>query len=385
MVVGSKRPRTTKACEQCRKQKAHCEPSPSTSLGCHRCSVLSIPCSFVIGPPSESPLHPAYSGTQQSTATSIPFSSGPRSPTPSITPQSERVLTDTFHFKHAFANLFSTESSEVDERTVDSMDYGDLWSFLDTVLRNFEKGIENLPKAELHLPVRSQFLDQTKAQELRQIYDQSYSKWHLWSMPLQPNPFLTSVIQLTASEHTLWADPAITSNLQATVNQHVFRALSANVDLWSEKDVLDTIRAFEVLAQWVPISSTDEHLGLPDASMFRNTAIKLCRQIGLDKLEIDAEHFSEKVLLWSSVYLAHGYNQVFRGRGENTKDTNSLEALVSATELPFEVRYTLLLQLGFIRTAFRALNFFGRYSDPCLCSVDRSRCEVDDAVYGRLR
>ncbi|KAH8921034.1 hypothetical protein BT69DRAFT_366414 [Atractiella rhizophila] len=241
MAVGAKRPRTTKACEQCRKQKTRCEPSSSGSLVCHRCSVLSILCSFAVNSTSDSFTPSPSQGMQQSAAPSASLRLGSRLPTPSLTPQSERVLTDTFQFKHAFVNLFPAEPLEADERTVDAMDYGDLWSLLDTVLRNFEKGMQKSPKPELQLQVQPQSLDQTKAQELRQIYDQFYSKWHVWSMPAQPNAFLASVIQLTASSHTLWADPVVMSNLQAIVNQHVFRALSANVSLWREEDVLNTI------------------------------------------------------------------------------------------------------------------------------------------------
>lgn len=41
-----KRPKTSKACNACRKQKSRCERLAGDSEGCHRCSVIGIPCVF---------------------------------------------------------------------------------------------------------------------------------------------------------------------------------------------------------------------------------------------------------------------------------------------------------------------------------------------------
>lgn len=42
----SKRSKTPKACNACRKQKSRCEKLAGDSEGCHRCTVIGIPCVF---------------------------------------------------------------------------------------------------------------------------------------------------------------------------------------------------------------------------------------------------------------------------------------------------------------------------------------------------
>jgi hypothetical protein len=44
--VRTKRPKTSQACESCRKHKTRCEQSSEGGSSCHRCNVLAITCSF---------------------------------------------------------------------------------------------------------------------------------------------------------------------------------------------------------------------------------------------------------------------------------------------------------------------------------------------------
>ncbi|KAH8928598.1 hypothetical protein BT69DRAFT_490354 [Atractiella rhizophila] len=94
MIPGVKRPRTSKACNQCRKQKTRCEVDVSDQhltegVRCHRCKVLSIPCSFLdlYSPPSHSssykprgpkrPTHPPGLQTQHHSPPTVTLNGSP--------------------------------------------------------------------------------------------------------------------------------------------------------------------------------------------------------------------------------------------------------------------------------------------------------------------
>lgn len=58
--IRTKRPKTSQACESCRKHKTRCEQSSEGGSSCHRCNVLAITCSFE---GSDSAPPPRRSGT----------------------------------------------------------------------------------------------------------------------------------------------------------------------------------------------------------------------------------------------------------------------------------------------------------------------------------
>ncbi|KAH8920944.1 hypothetical protein BT69DRAFT_370965 [Atractiella rhizophila] len=138
------------------------------------------------------------------------------------------------------------------------------------------------------------------------MYQHIYSPWDR-PCPLpgeQRSQFLQNVRLLLGSKHCPNLTVAEANFLTSLVNQGTFQAISANPSALKLDEVLDNIKGLLLLSEWVPANPALPPAGLSDGTVFRNAAANLCKQVGLDRLELqqgvseeNAEKEREKIIL----------------------------------------------------------------------------------------
>ncbi|KAH8913631.1 hypothetical protein BT69DRAFT_1327348, partial [Atractiella rhizophila] len=204
MPPGAKRPRTNRACEQCRKQKSRCEPSASVSKACHRCFTLTIPCSFLTLPDEPS--------TAGSSPPIPPSTSDHNYSLPSFTPESRQGLVDILWRDSSYRRL---KGEEDEDSNPDTSDWADVPTLLNGLLLRFET-------QHIKQPVKAVEGGPTH------ITAERRAQWD--EMCVRSSAQCTNA---TAAE---------TSFLTSLVNQGAFRAISANPATLNEEEVLDIIK-----------------------------------------------------------------------------------------------------------------------------------------------
>ncbi|KAH8924620.1 hypothetical protein BT69DRAFT_62131 [Atractiella rhizophila] len=164
MVVGSKRPRTNRACEQCRKQKSRCEPSTSNTRACHRCHKLTIPCSFLSLPEQLDSTIPSQESSPASPIIHFTHSS-----------QSRDALTNILLQEHIFKRI----SGEITDEQMDKLDFNRDWAdipgVLNSVLLSFESREECFESSQQRAP---EITDDRRAQ-----WDEIYQRYYVREAP----------------------------------------------------------------------------------------------------------------------------------------------------------------------------------------------------------
>ncbi|KAH8924605.1 hypothetical protein BT69DRAFT_1318760 [Atractiella rhizophila] len=352
MPPGAKRPRTNRACEQCRKQKSRCEPSASVSKACHRCFTLTIPCSFLTLPDEPS--------TAGSSPPIPPSTSDHNYSLPSFTPESRQGLVDILWRDSSYRRL---KGEEDEDSNPDTSDWADVPTLLNGLLLRFEtQHIKQPVKAVEGGPTH---ITAERRAQWDEIYEQLFSPLFSASSKAQaraPSPFLQAVRHLLASQQCTNATAAETSFLTSLVNQGAFRAISANPATLNEEEVLDIIKAFLLLSEWIPANPTLPPTGLGDGSMFRDAAVKMCKQVGLDRLELQAgmneeerDKTVDKILLWLDVCSVEALQNIVHGHSCGSQEISRLENILLSLSLPQNLFLTLRNRMRYLRITLDGL------------------------------
>ncbi|KIJ38057.1 hypothetical protein M422DRAFT_781512 [Sphaerobolus stellatus SS14] len=291
------RPKTSKACNACRKQKSRCERLPGDGDGCHRCGVIGIPCIFQTELPAGDaakerkprPLLPR--GQAQKLAAAGPGSAnGENGRTPSPDNSRLHVLANTTEMLSRASTSAqpppppvssSTPKTPLSPQTLSTVESTLLPPQVDPETSRFRADwqrwvapltlLQNLVRRNTapdshwrqdSRPVEADLLSPSDAQQLKQHFLTHYAPWlpaislfaTATSVPSTISPFLNTVIHATASR--TWPTPlpySTISSLRALSLHHVGQ-IFANPTSYP---VIESLYALLALIMW-PLEPADD-------------------------------------------------------------------------------------------------------------------------------